>query len=230
LYDIVQGVETFKHAHSIGYYRDKKYGFDQNNRFLDYRVNKELDLYTRVLNRTMRVQFLGGESTIDCKNITVIVKRINEIVNLFPCEATTDVTVDVDNSNETTWIINNPDCVNRQRWEFCLLKTAPSLSIQVTDVTSRCDIVYTLVKNKILCDITYGITTEAKDCNIDYEIYKEVIDCGIDPTVIRKVIDCGLDFRFSMKDTQPCIINGTESLTMDQINELIGEINNESQE
>jgi hypothetical protein len=218
------------------YVRNKRWGFDACNEFDNYEWTKELDLYTRVLDRTINSRVLGGEGSIGCKKLRQVVQRVNELVQLYPCGEAHDYTVDIDKSGLAAWTILNPTCVPRQRWEFCLLKEAPKLKVTAVDKTSNCtNIVYTLAVEKILCDIAYQIQQTPEDvdckieynilvneidCNIDYDLYKSVRNCGVSDGIVRQVISCGLQWGWSKADSQPCIIQGTDSLLLGQLNEL----------
>lgn len=236
LYGFVERIDSTKHVHSLMFIRNQQWGFDACNEFKNYSWNKELDLYKRVLNRNINARVLGGEGATGCKEIRRIVQRINELVQLYPCGEAHDYSIEIDKSGLAAWTIANPTCVPRQRWEFCLLKEAPKLGIKAVDTTSNCtNIVYTLAVEKILCDISYQIQQTPQDtdckieydlllsevnCDIDYDLYKSVRDCGISDGIVRQVIDCGLQWAWSKADAQPCIVQGTDTLLLNQLTEL----------
>lgn len=236
LYRFVERIESTKHVHSLMYVRNKQWGFDACNEFENFKWNKELDLYVRVLNRNISARVLGGEGAIGCKDMRKMVQRVNELVQLYPCGESYDYSVEVDKSGLNSWTIANPTCVPRQRWEFCLLKEAPKLRVTATDRSSNCtNIVYTLAVEKILCDLTYQIQQTPQDvdckiefdilkndidCDIDYTLYKSIRDCGVTDGIVRQVLECGLRWGWRTTEAQPCIIQGTDELLLGELNEL----------
>lgn len=229
---IIERMDNVRHAVSLMYVREKQWGFDSCNNFEDYESNKELDLYRRVLDRHLRFYYLGSKGSLKCPQLTNIVSRINLVLNLTPCQQENRV-LERDDNDVDSWVLLNPNCVRRERWEFCALRKMPKLKLNVTPNNNCLNVVYELSKNDILCDISYDIESEVKncrkqynilkkeiDCELDYKLYKAVRDCGITDGIVRKILDCGMKFGWSTKDAQPCIISGTDELLLGELNEI----------
>jgi hypothetical protein len=231
---IIERMDNVRHTVSLMYVRDKQWGFNTCNTFEEYESNKELDLYRRVLDRHLRFYYLGSKGSLKCTQLTEVVRKTNHLINLTPCD-THDPVLETDNSGLDSWVLLNPNCVPRQRWEFCALRKLPTIKVTATENNNCMNIVYELAAREILCDLTYeiqqdndktdctidyNILKQEISCDIDYDLYQSIRDCGITDGIIRKVLDCGLNFGWSSKDSQPCIIDGTNELLLGQLNEL----------
>lgn len=123
---------------------------------------------------------------------------------------------------DTQWVINNPNCVVKEKWQKCYKETLEDLGfdLEISPVTdAQCELAFNLYKKGIPCDLEVNVSidqvdcelevknlkAEFKDCTLTTNIYKELIDCGLNPEVIKKTYECGLSLKFKDKEPYICL-------------------------
>jgi len=136
-----------------------------------------------------------------------------------------DPAVQVDNSGEEDWIINNPhcSCIRREKWEECAVNYCRRMGITFTSTTidDTCNLAFEISRDIIdpcvavgvaislksanlgylqkrdegQCRIDYEIALE-KGCQLEYEVYYCAVQSGLTYDLIKLIYDKGLEIIY----------------------------------
>lgn len=113
--------------------------------------------------------------TYDCKNL------VNEVI--------------VNDDYKEDWEINNPNCVNRKRWEKIAYKicTKYQLQIDISKTDLMCNLAFDIVRNTISCDVLTTISLQQKLCDLNIKINRTKEECETDyKLLIESFPNCNL--------------------------------------
>lgn len=113
--------------------------------------------------------------TYDCKN------PVNEVI--------------VNDDYKEDWEINNPNCVNRKRWEKIAYKicTKYQLQIDISKTDLMCNLAFDIVRNTISCDVLTTISLQQKLCDLNIKINRTKEECETDyKLLIESFPNCNL--------------------------------------
>lgn len=217
--DVIKRIEAYRHFQSLKYVRNLKYGYNAENTFHE---RSPLYLYLRTLRRHYEFLALNRPTNLSCKEVSGLFQAVNQIVNLSECSPITDNTADV--TKDEAWIVLHPDCIPKEKWQRCMGKMFPKLTLTATPLTPSCEtIVIELLRTDVFCDLVIELQKrdfETEDCviefqvlkeilpecNIEFELFKTLAECGISTELIKKVVDCDLQWSVTNEGI-PCIID-----------------------
>lgn len=179
---------------------------------------KHISNLLSAINKEITNRYYDIESCIKNKNLCIIKDKALDILG-FNCLGECRKDIQVDSSNESEWIDNNPYCVSREKWEELLYRVCNDLKVDITVVKQRCDLVYEIVREyrncgldfrldvtERDCKINYTVLKKVTNCNITYDTYIKLLNCGITHTTIRKALDCGITFGIDKENNCPMIV------------------------
>lgn len=159
--------------------------FNRNN--LEYKIpyNNSKDIALMLLNNAdssclskVELKIFNDnilKLTYDCKN------KVNEVI--------------VNDEYKENWEINNPNCVNRKRWEKIAYKicTKYQLQIDITKTDLMCNLAFDIVRNTLNCDILTTISLQQKLCDLNIKINRTKEECETDyKLLIESFPNCNL--------------------------------------
>lgn len=181
----------------------------------DKRAVAKMDLlqnYLNVLEDENRKIVLGGKPCLDCYDMQSLAERVRKITTSCDINGRKDITVD--ESGVDAWLISNPYCVSRERWERIayIICEAVKLDITIVDSTEDCDldvevmtveqvcdITFEIVRNIIPCDIMVALSVHKEMCDIGLTIVRTEEECKLDFNILVSEVECNIDFEFYKK-------------------------------
>lgn len=190
---VIERIEDSIQKDSMDYYSMQKYGYNLGNTFLT--SDRRLKLYLRTLKRHYHQLITCKDTTLNCKSVSTLTKSVNRIINLMPCHKEVPRKLEVDKSNLVSWVVLNPNCVSKERWESCVCGMIPKYTLTVKNFEELCNLIFEIKTEIVNCDLQYALSFKEIDCKIDTSLKKELINCGLSVPLINKAIDCGLTFK-----------------------------------
>ena len=206
-------ITSYLQCRSISFIRSNKgYSFEKSD-FKNETHSKELNMYHMVLYNSYKSLLLFNTKNLSCNKLHNILKKVDTLINLSSCSTVyMDDTICRDYSKLPEWIISNPGCAPREKWESyidslvirpkSIVQNISSVPLDKTGilsivydltVTNRlCEVTYTLQKQNKLCDTSFVLEINQKDCRKRFNILKKETNCDITFGLYKKLISCNI--------------------------------------
>lgn len=189
----------------------------------DKKAESKMDLlqnYLYVLEDENRKIALGGKPCLNCYVLQALAEKVRKLT--ASCNMGQRKDLIVDKSGVDLWLIDNPYCVSRKKWERIanIVCEAFNLDIEIKNITddcdlsldimsmeTACDLTFEIVRNLIPCDIMLAIsayneacdlgleiTRSEEECKIDFDLLVEEVECDLDLKAYQTLIECNLSF------------------------------------
>lgn len=131
---------------------------------------EDLQHYRKIIEREYRRIQLGGEGCLTCEERQLLFEKIN--ILSYACDRDMRPDLIVDDSNLEIWMILNPYCIAREKWEYLLYDVACNLELEVTICNKKeiCNITFDIIKKDIPCDIAMAVSICNKKCDLEMEV------------------------------------------------------------
>lgn len=180
-----------------------------------------LNAYLLVLQNETNILSLGGEACLKPYYLQSLAEKVRKLT--LSCDLSERKDQIVDRSKEHEWIIQNPYCVTREKWEKvayticdtlkldvkvtkdsekdCDLKInvlseeeVCNLSFEVVRTIIPCDIILAISVYKQVCDLNLEVSRTEEECRLDFNILAEQVNCDLDLQAYNQLVDCNLSF------------------------------------
>lgn len=151
---------------------------------------QEVQTYHRLLDEEYVCIQLGGEPCLTAAELQTLFEKVNRIT--VSCESITPrPDLETDETYVDGWILQNPYCVAREKWEYLAYDILCNLQleVQLIDKTVACDLTLDISRKDIVCDIMVAIDICQKNCDLNLEVTRK--DCRL----------CELDFDVLTRDS-----------------------------
>lgn len=132
--------------------KDLKYGYPSDFSLSEYQIYK---YYKVVLDRHIKSLLTKSEPCLKENVVQCLVEAIERLT--FTCCDVVNTDLKCDSSDVEEWIINNPRCVAREKWEKILYEVIEPITADVELREIYRDIVADVIFRQIDTDITYKI-------------------------------------------------------------------------
>ncbi len=158
-----------------------------NRNYLEYKIpyNNQKDLVLMMLN-------YGNTSCLNKKELQIYNDNITKLT--FDCIKPLQEVI-VNDEYKEDWEINNPNCVNRKRWEKIAYKicTKYQLQIDITKTDLMCNLAFDIVRKTISCEILTTISLHQKLCELNIKVNRTKEECETDyKLLIESFPNCNL--------------------------------------
>lgn len=173
----------------------------------DKKAEEKSDLllnYLRVLSDENRNINLGGKPCLNCYNLQALAEKVRQLAHDCDIICRKDVLKVEDELIRNKWIMANPHCVSRERWEKLSYIVCDIFDIEISaeDVTENCDIDLEVLSIEEACDLSFELSRNIIPCDvmIAVSVFKEV--CDLDLKVSRDEIECEIDFNLLIEQIE----------------------------
>jgi len=210
----------------------KLYGYS-----CDKLAEPKMDLlqnYLRILEDDNRKVTLGGIACLSCNDEQSLAEKIRKLTTGCSINIASDGRIFgnrkdlvINSSAEESWIIKNPYCASREKWEKISYAVCQSLTLDIqsenlTDfinnspafdiddyqlAITNCDSdkikeYNELAKKYAGCDLDFEILTVEQACNLSLELVKNIIPCDIIFAISAFHEVCDLDLTISRTEEE----------------------------
>lgn len=145
-----------------------------NRNHLEYKIpyNNQKDITLMLLN-------YADISCLNKKELQIYKDNITKLT--YDCKTSLkEVTVNDDYKEQ--WELNNPNCVNRKRWEKIAYKicTKYQIQIDITKTDLMCNIAFDIVRNVINCEVLTTLSLHQKLCELNVVVNRTKEECETD--------------------------------------------------
>lgn len=151
---------------------------------------KKLQAYKYHLEDEQLNLVLGGEGCFTCGELQLMAEQLYDIVSSCSVDgARPDVKVDKTYVNG--WIIQNPYCVAREKWEYLSYAVLCNLQMDLeVEKQEACNITMDLVREDIKCDIVMALEVYRQVCDLDMTLDVTPQQCQIEFNLLIEDYDC----------------------------------------
>lgn len=157
----------------------------------------ELLIYLDILNQEFINTSLGGFSCLNCCDEQHLKEKVLSL--LRQCDTNSRFDFIKDTSSVDKWIINNPFCVSREKWEKFAYRVCGILNLEIKSTEVVCDITFDIVKKILPCDVILAISVYEQVCNLGLSISRDEKECKLDFKILKNEIPCDLTFNIYKK-------------------------------
>lgn len=198
------------------------YGCECNEKETLNRLNGYIASLERI-----KKQFLSGDFGCQkCKDTQRLVEKVRDIAADYCLDQYEDLTTD--DSLKEQWVLKNPYCVPRERYEKLAYLVCGKLQVdfKVTTTKDVCNLAYDIAVKKIDCNTLATIAAQKKTCDLGYKLkmtkkecklsfdasqvkkncgmtldaYSNLIKCNISPSFIQTICESGLSIDLNEVD------------------------------
>lgn len=180
------------------------YGYDCD-RNAAYKFER-LETYLSVMQDYWEKLYYGACPCLKTCDIQYIIEKALDIIGI-DCTGLSRQDYVVDNSNELSWIAQNPYCVAKADWEKLSRKVCDIIDLKIDieqDTDLACEITFDIVKNQITCDVLAAIDFYVEACEIGLKVDRTEEQCEFDyQLLLEKHPECNMELSL-YKDLVEC--------------------------
>lgn len=156
----------------------------------DTQLLKRFGIYKTILQEEIKLLNWGGKGCLNEDDLRNLESRIRNLAAI--CNLKNEEDQVVDSSKREEWILNNPYCVSKERWEhlsyaiFCKL----DLVIENVKLEDACNIAVDFKTEKLSCDLLVKIDKYSEKCDLDLSIDTVQEKCHLEFRIISKINPC----------------------------------------
>lgn len=204
LVSIINNIDNEINKFSKGRILNYLYGY----RYKDVKESiTRLTSYKTVLN-TFRISLLHEEKPCLCS--CKIDKLVSKISKLLGKDCAIHCRKDVTVEENLGWILYNPYCVARGKWEKAAYQVCGELKMDVEITTQEdiCDITFDLISKALpckiisaisvfskVCDLTANVDIKSDACNLTFDSQKTEEFCKINYQKLITDVSCDLSYK-----------------------------------
>lgn len=189
---------------------------------------ERLEGYVVSLER-IKKQFLKGDIDCQkCKNTQRLIEKIRDIAADYCLDGFEDITED--KTLQQQWLLKNPYCVVRERYERLAYLLCGQLKVDFKVVTPKdvcnlaydiaaktfdCDLLATVAAQKTVCDLGYELKMTKEDCKISFDAIQKKTNCNLNLDTYSRLVNCNISPSFIVKACE----NGL-TLDVDELDQL----------
>jgi hypothetical protein len=174
------------------------YGYKSKDNVEEFIVR--LTSYKKVLE-SFRISLLHDQ--IPCLCSCKIDKLVSKISKLIGKDCSTECRKDVTVEENLGWILYNPYCVARGKWEKAAYQVCGELhmDVEITRQEDICDITFELISNNISCNIISAISVYAKVCDLTANVDIKTDSCNLTFDFQKTEEVCKINYKKLVTDT-----------------------------
>jgi hypothetical protein len=182
--------------------KSKLYGYSCDKK-ADDKI-EQLCSYLNVIQCEYRRVSRGAEPCLSAHNMQLLTGKVRRVT--ASCNINIIADVDIDKSQETTWVAYNPACVSREKWE-CLVEEAleccelrfTSVLIKEETFVERDGVEYLLRDSGDIPDYL-KLQINEKECDLVFEITRNIIKCDV--LIAISAYSKACDLNLTVKKTE----------------------------
>jgi hypothetical protein len=154
---------------------------------------KQLESYLPIFEDERFNILSGGKECLTCDKLQLLAEKTRKIT--ASCEKSPRRNLKVDTSGVDKYIVGNPYCVSREKWEELAYRVCREFKLELTSVETKCDITFELIRKLIPCDIMVSIAVYKQQCDLGLKVTRNEDECKLDFEILTSEVPCDLDLK-----------------------------------
>lgn len=133
---------------------------------------------------------MGGSGCLDCNELQLMSEQLADIIASCSVDGPRS-DLKVDKTFVDGWIIQNPYCVAREKWEYLSYAVLCNLQMDIeVEKQQACNITMDIIREDIKCDIVMALEVYRQVCDLNMTLDVTPQQCQIEFNLLIEDYDC----------------------------------------